>query len=76
MVVTNNNLEPNDDKRLNKKIQEIKKQLNEKEPNLGEKFLDLLYRDKIINEDSIDITLKLNKGELVSLDGECTYRFY
>lgn len=76
MVVTNNNLEPNDDKRLNKKIQEIKKQLNEKEPNLGEKFLDLLYRDKIINEDSIDITLKINKGELVSLDGECTYRFY
>ncbi|MEQ5205909.1 hypothetical protein [Proteus sp. fly-1067] len=76
MVVTNNNLEPNDDKRLNKKIQEIKKQLNEKELNLGEKFLDLLYRDKIINEDSIDITLKLNKGELVSLDGECTYRFY
>lgn len=76
MVVTNNNLEPNDDKRLNKKIQEIKKQLNEKELNLGEKFLDLLYRDKIINEDSIDITLKLNKGELVSLDGECAYRFY
>lgn len=76
MVVTNNNLEPNDDKRLNKKIQEIKKQLNEKEPNLGEKFLDLLYRDKIINEDSINITLKINKGELVSLDGECTYRFY
>ncbi|CRL62637.1 hypothetical protein [Proteus penneri] len=76
MVVTNNNFKPNDDKRLNTKIQEIKKQLNEKEANLGEKFLDLLYRDKIINEDSIDITLKLNKGELVSLDGECTYRFY
>lgn len=76
MVVTNNNLEPNDDKSLNKKIQEIRNQLNEKEPNLGEKFLDLLYRDKIINEDSIDITLKLNKGKLVSLDGGCSYSFY
>ncbi|MBG2874992.1 hypothetical protein I4902_05030 [Proteus alimentorum] len=76
MVVTNNNLELNDDKNLNKKIKEIKKHLDEKEPNLGDKFLDLLYRDKIINEDNIDITLKLNKGELVSLDGECSYRFY
>lgn len=76
MVVTNNNLEPNDDKHLNKKIQEIGSQLNKKESNLGERFLNLLYRDKIINEDSIDITLKLNKGELVSLDGECSYRFY
>lgn len=76
MVVTNNNLELNDDKSLNKKIKEIKEQLDEKEPNLGDKFLDLLYRDKIINEDNIDITLKLNKGELVSLDGECSYRFY
>lgn len=76
MVVTNNNLEPNDDKHLNKKIQEISSQLNKKESNLGEWFLDLLYRGKIINEDSIDITLKLNKGELVSLDGECSYRFY
>lgn len=76
MVVVNNNLKPNDDTGLNNKIQEIKNKLNEKEPNLGNKFLDLLYRDKIINEDSIDISLKLNKGELVSLDGECTYRFY
>ena len=76
MVVTNNNLELNDDKSLNEKIKEVKKQLDEKEPNLGDKFLDLLYRDKIINEDNIDITLKLNKGVLVSLDGECSYRFY
>lgn len=76
MVITNNNLKLNDDKILNKKIKAIKEQLDEKEPNLGDKFLDLLYRDKIINEDNIDITLKLNKGELVSLDGECSYRFY
>lgn len=76
MVVTNNSFEQNDDKSLNKKIQEIKSQLNKKESKLGEKFLDLLYRDKIINEDSVDITLKLNKGELVSLDGGCSYRFY
>ncbi|MEZ2683580.1 hypothetical protein ACBQ20_02010 [Proteus vulgaris] len=76
MVATNNNLKPNDDKRLNEKITEIKEQLNKKKHNLGEDFLDLLYRDKIINKDSIDIKLTLNKGELVSLDGECTYRFY
>ncbi|MCO7051376.1 hypothetical protein NAG84_16155, partial [Proteus terrae] len=76
MVAINNNLEPNNDKGLDNKIQEIKNQLNEKEPNLGKKFLDLLYRNKIINEDSIDISLQLNNGELFSLDGECTYRFY
>lgn len=76
MVATNNNIKITDDKSLNEKIQEIKKQLNNKEANLGEKFLDLLYRNKIIKEDSINITLKLNKGELVSLDGECLYKFY
>ncbi|WP_368912814.1 hypothetical protein [Proteus mirabilis] len=76
MVATTNNIKITDDKSLNEKIQEIKKQLNNKEPNLGEKFLDLLYRNKIIKEDSINITLKLNKGELVSLDGECSYKFY
>lgn len=76
MVITNHNLELNDDKSLNKKFKAIKEQLDEKEPNLGDKFLDLLYRDKIINEDNIDITLKLNKGELVSLDEKCSYRFY
>lgn len=76
MVAINNNIEITDDISLNKKIKEIKEQLNNKEANLGEKFLDLLYRYKIIKEDSINITLKLNKGELVSLDGECSYKFY
>ncbi|EOG1982207.1 TPA: hypothetical protein ACXI1D_000042 [Proteus mirabilis] len=76
MIAINNNIEITDDISLNKKIKEIKEQLNNKEANLGEKFLDLLYRYKIIKEDSINITLKLNKGELVSLDGECSYKFY
>lgn len=76
MVATTNNIKITDDKSLNEKIQEIKKQLNNKEPNLGEKFLDLLYRNKIIKEDSINITLKLNKGELVSLNGKILYKFY
>lgn len=76
MVATTNNIKITDDKNLNEKIQEIKKQLNNKETNLGEKFLDLLYRYKVIKEDSINITLKLSKGELVSLDGECSYKFY
>ncbi len=76
MVAINNNIEITDDISLNKKIKEIKEQLNNKKANLGEKFLDLLYRYKIIKEDSINITLKLNKGELVSLDGECSYKFY
>ncbi|HGN0024690.1 TPA: hypothetical protein ACKRFQ_000771 [Proteus mirabilis] len=76
MIAINNNIEITDDISLNKKIKEIKEQLNNKEANLGEKFLDLLYRYKIIKEDSVNITLKLNKGELVSLDGECSYKFY
>ncbi|HEJ9539784.1 TPA: hypothetical protein SMN08_000485 [Proteus mirabilis] len=75
-IAINNNIEITDDNSLNKKIKEIKEQLNNKEANLGEKFLDLLYRNKVIKEDSINITLKLNKGELVSLDGECSYKFY
>ncbi|HBC8711563.1 hypothetical protein JNG76_03570 [Proteus mirabilis] len=75
-IAINNNIEITDDNSLNKKIKEIKEQLNNKESNLGEKFLDLLYRNKVIKEDSINITLKLNKGELVSLDGECSYKFY
>ncbi|MCS6718693.1 hypothetical protein NOM77_12265, partial [Proteus mirabilis] len=65
-----------DDKSLNEKMNEIKKQLSKKEPRLGEQFFDLLGRDKIIKEDSVDITLKLNKGQLVSLGGECSYKFY
>ncbi|WP_413689519.1 hypothetical protein [Proteus mirabilis] len=75
-IAINNNIEITDDNSLNKKIKEIKEQLNNKEANLGEKFLDLLYRNKAIKEDSMNITLKLNKGELVSLDGECSYKFY
>lgn len=76
MIAINNNIKITDDISLNKKIKEINERLNNKEANLGEKFLDLLYRYKIIKEDSINITLKLNKGELVSLDGECSYKFY
>ncbi|HEK0624823.1 TPA: hypothetical protein ACKRZV_001815 [Proteus mirabilis] len=75
-IAINNNIEITDYNSLNKKIKEIKEQLNNKEANLGEKFLDLLYRNKAIKEDSMNITLKLNKGELVSLDGECSYKFY
>ncbi|MCD4634089.1 hypothetical protein LOS07_18535, partial [Proteus mirabilis] len=52
------------------------KQLNNKKPRLGELFSHLLSRNKIIKEDSVDITLKLNKGQLVSLGGECSYNFY
>ncbi|HFK8541569.1 TPA: hypothetical protein ACG0QJ_000435 [Proteus mirabilis] len=76
MIAINNNIEITDDISLNKKIKEIKEQLNNKEANLGEKFLDLLYRYKIIKEDNVNITLKLNKGQLVSLGGECSYKFY
>ncbi|EMH1103570.1 hypothetical protein V6A50_000208 [Proteus mirabilis] len=76
MVAINNNIERTDDKSLNEKINEIKKQLSKKEPRLGEQFFDLLGRYKIIKEDSVDITLKLNKGQLVSLGGECSYKFY
>ncbi|HGM9852405.1 TPA: hypothetical protein ACKREM_001084 [Proteus mirabilis] len=52
------------------------KQLNNKKPRLGELFSHLLSRNKIIKEDSVDITLKLNKGQLVSLGGKCSYNFY
>ena len=76
MVAINNNIERTDDKSLNEKMNEIKKQLNNKESRLGELFLNLLDRYKIIKEDSVDITLKLNKGQLVSLGGECSYKFY
>ncbi|HDM8259944.1 TPA: hypothetical protein P0M60_000632 [Proteus mirabilis] len=76
MVAINNNIERTDDKSLNAKMNEIKKQLSKKEPRLGEQFFDLLGRYKIIKEDSVDITLKLNKGQLVSLGGECSYKFY
>ncbi|MBG2742080.1 hypothetical protein I4554_05900 [Proteus mirabilis] len=76
MVAINNNIERTDDKSLNEKMNEIKKQLNNKEPRLGELFFNLLDRYKIIKEDSVDITLKLNKGQLVSLGGECSYKFY
>lgn len=76
MVAINNNIERTDDKSLNEKMNEIKKQLSKKEPRLGEQFFDLLGRYKIIKEDSVDITLKLNKGQLVSLGGECSYKFY
>ncbi len=57
-------------------MKEIIKQLNNKKPRLGELFSHLLSRNKIIKEDSVDITLKLNKGQLVSLGGECSYNFY
>lgn len=76
MVAINNNIERTDDKSLNEKMKEIIKQLNNKEPRLEELFLNLLSRSKIIKEDSVDITLKLNKGQLVSLGGECSYKFY
>lgn len=76
MVAINNNIERTDDKSLNEKMNEIKKQLNNKEPRLGELFFNLLDRYKIIKEDSVHITLKLNKGQLVSLGGECSYKFY
>ena len=76
MVAINNNIERTDDKSLNEKMNEIKKQLNNKEPRLGEQFFDLLARNKIIKEDSVDITLRLNNGQLVSLGGECSYKFY
>ena len=76
MVAINNNIERTDDKSLNEKMIEIKKQLNNKEPRLGEQFFDLLARNKIIKEDSVDITLRLNNGQLVSLGGECSYKFY
>ncbi|HEJ9436904.1 TPA: hypothetical protein SMT55_000907 [Proteus mirabilis] len=76
MIAINNNIKITDDISLNKKIKEIKERLNNKEANLGEKFLDLLYRYKIIKEDNVNITLKLNKGQLVSLGGECSYKFY
>ncbi|EML1876752.1 hypothetical protein RGG97_002705 [Proteus mirabilis] len=76
MVAINNNIEITYDKILNEKMKEIIKQLNNKEPRLGEQFFDLLARNKIIKEDSVDITLKLNKGQLVSLGGECSYNFY
>ncbi|HFT7323344.1 TPA: hypothetical protein ACGRV1_000939 [Proteus mirabilis] len=76
MVAINNNIEITDDKSLNEKMNEIKKQLNNKESRLGELFFNLLDRYKIIKEDSVDITLKLNKGQLVSLGGECSYKFY
>ncbi len=76
MVAINNNIEITDDKSLNEKMKEIKKQLNNKESRLGELFFNLLDRYKIIKEDSVDITLKLNKGQLVSLGGECSYKFY
>ncbi len=76
MVAINNNIEITYDKILNEKINEIIKQLNNKKPRLGELFSHLLSRNKIIKEDSVDITLKLNKGQLVSLGGECSYNFY
>ncbi|MCL8564673.1 hypothetical protein NAB22_00365 [Proteus mirabilis] len=76
MVAINNNIEITDDKILNEKMNEIIKQLNNKKPRLGELFSHLLSRNKIIKEDSVDITLKLNKGQLVSLGGECSYNFY
>ncbi|MER1882432.1 hypothetical protein, partial [Proteus mirabilis] len=75
MVAINNNIEITDDKILNEKMNEIIKQLNNKKPKLGELFSHLLSRNKIIKEDSVDITLKLNKGQLVSLGGECSYNF-
>ncbi|HEK0502075.1 hypothetical protein ACFYLB_01575 [Proteus mirabilis] len=76
MVAINNNIEITDDKILNEKMNEIIKQLNNKKPRLGELFSHLLSRNKIIKEDSVDITLKINKGQLVSLGGECSYNFY
>ncbi|EPD3051145.1 hypothetical protein ACR8YK_000610 [Proteus mirabilis] len=76
MVAINNNIEITYDKILNEKMKEIIKQLNNKKPRLGELFSHLLSRNKIIKEDSVDITLKLNKGQLVSLGGECSYNFY
>ncbi len=76
MVAINNNIEITYDKILNEKMKEIIKQLNNKNPRLGELFSHLLSRNKIIKEDSVDITLKLNKGQLVSLGGECSYNFY
>ncbi|HGW3879811.1 TPA: hypothetical protein ACNICF_000214 [Proteus mirabilis] len=76
MVAINNNIEITYDKILNEKMNEIIKQLNNKKPRLGELFSHLLSRNKIIKEDSVDITLKLNKGQLVSLGGECSYKFY
>ncbi|HEJ9543991.1 TPA: hypothetical protein SMN22_000941 [Proteus mirabilis] len=76
MVAINNNIEITYDKILNEKMKEIIKQLNNKEPRLGEQFFDLLARNKIIKEDSVDITLRLNNGQLVSLGGECSYKFY
>ncbi|HGW4907696.1 TPA: hypothetical protein ACNIG2_001081 [Proteus mirabilis] len=76
MVAINNNIEITYDKILNEKMKEIIKQLNNKKPRLGELFSHLLSRNKIIKEDSVDITLKLNKGQLISLGGECSYNFY
>ncbi|MCT0089028.1 hypothetical protein KUA04_11220 [Proteus mirabilis] len=76
MVAINNNIEITYDKILNEKMKEIIKQLNNKKPRLGELFSHLLSRNKIVKEDSVDITLKLNKGQLVSLGGECSYNFY
>ena len=76
MVAINNNIEITYDKILNEKMKEIIKQLNNKKPRLGELFSHLLSRNKIIKEDSVDITLKLKKGQLVSLGGECSYNFY
>ncbi|EMO5888701.1 hypothetical protein RX482_002079 [Proteus mirabilis] len=76
MIAINNNIEITYDKILNEKMKEIIKQLNNKKPRLGELFSHLLSRNKIIKEDSVDITLKLNKGQLVSLGGECSYNFY
>lgn len=76
MVAINNNIEITYDKILNENMKEIIKQLNNKKPRLGELFSHLLSRNKIIKEDSVDITLKLNKGQLVSLGGECSYNFY
>ncbi|HCT1987447.1 TPA: hypothetical protein OUC50_001868 [Proteus mirabilis] len=76
MVAINNNIEITYDKILNEKMKEIIKQLDNKKPRLGELFSHLLSRNKIIKEDSVDITLKLNKGQLVSLGGECSYKFY
>ncbi|MEC4044330.1 hypothetical protein [Proteus mirabilis] len=76
MVAINNNIEITYDKILNEKMNEIIKQLDNKKPRLGELFSHLLSRNKIIKEDSVDITLKLNKGQLVSLGGECSYNFY
>ncbi|MEX6387776.1 hypothetical protein [Proteus mirabilis] len=42
MVAINNNIERTDDKSLNEKMNEIKKQLNNKESRLGELFFNLL----------------------------------